>query len=226
MIVLMNWWYPYSIASIESALACGYQVCVVVSNKDDYPLMKYSNRVLFVEDDMPRHSKAAHTLTRFDHLPKLLISANEPILITDADIIFQYKLNIPTWADIALWRTSPRLMSEIDGYAKNNKFPIWWAEMACQTMAEAMVIAPTQIGHDFAQRIKLYANSLRKDGFGDRWGVDQVAIHVAERRLENAKIFKLDSSMVATNSNAAMWFPHPYQRDDPNSEWSLHAKQY
>ena len=115
---------------------------------------------------------------------------------------------------------------QIEKYAASNNFPLWWSELACTTMAEAMVVFPTPKGKEFARNIKRYADSLREDGFGDRWGVDQVAIYTAERRLEGAIVHRLNTGRkldIATTRDAAIWYPHPHQREDKNSEWSIEA---
>ena len=236
MLTLTNWWWPYSVASILSALDLGYRVQIVVSDSAREGIewlwdrqTEYPGRIQWTRDTYPRNSVASTTLTRFDYLPTILEDINEPVLVTDADVIHQRKLDIPNGADIALWRTPPWPMDHVVNYAKGNGFPLWWSELACITIAQAVFVTPNDPGKDFARRIKLYADSLREDGFGDRWGVDQVAIQVAERRLVGAKVFYLNldgRQDVQANPAAAIWFPHPFQRDDPNSEWSQRAASY
>ena len=87
MLVLTNWWWPYSKASIVSALRIGYCVHVVVSTEDGGNLdwlwemqADHPNRIQWEYDETPRRTKAAHTLTRFDYLPKVLRASPEPIL--------------------------------------------------------------------------------------------------------------------------------------------------
>ena len=237
MLVLTNWWWPFSIASIHSALDLNYRVHVVVSDSAndgvDWLLARQreynDGRIQWTRDTMPRHSKAAHTLARFDYLPQVLEAANSPVLVTDADVIHQRPMTLPSGADVALWRTDPRPLAEVHDYATSNRFPVWWSEFACTTMAEALIVAPTHAGREFAQRIKMFANSMREDGFGDRWGNDQVAILAAERRLYEDRIYDLNSrgrQDVTTHESAATWFPHPHQREDPNSPWSRCAARY
>ena len=232
MIVLMNWWYPYSKASIVSALQLGYKVHVIVSDSAyegsgwlrEKVEGAWWDKVTITRDYGRRDSKAAHTLTRFDFLPSVLANVHsDDLLVTDADVIFQKRsLYMPREYDVGLWQTEPRDMAEIDGYARSNHFPLWWSEMACTTMAEAMLFSPTPQALQFAHRIKLYADSLRSDGYADRWGVDQVAIKVAERRLNPNIVYPLnrDALHVATAPAADIWFPHPHEREDLESPWN------
>ena len=237
MLTLTNWWWPYSVASIHSALDLNYRVHVIVSDGADYGIdwliSKQAEcndgRIKLTRDTIQRRSKAAHTLTRFDYLPAVIDAENGPVLVTDADVIHQRHLELPSWADVALWRTDPRPMAEIEDYANGHDFPVWWSEFACTTMAEAMIVAPTQGGRDFANRLRQFAESLRQDNFGDRWGNDQVAILAAERRLYENKIYDLNADGrqdITTAPTASVWFPHPHEREDPESQWSRCAARY
>ena len=237
MLTLTNWWWPYSVASIHSAMDLHYRVHVVVSEGADDGIdwliskqAEYDDgRVKWTRDTTPRLSKAAHSLTRFDYLPTILDAENGPVLVTDADVIHQRSMTLPDNADVALWRTDPRPMKDIEGYAQGHGFPVWWSEFACTTMAEAMIVAPTEGGRTFANRIRQFAESLRRDGFGDRWGNDQVAILTAERRLYEDKIHDLNTEGrqdITTHPTASIWFPHPNEREDPESQWSRCAARY
>lgn len=238
MIVLMNWWAPYSKASITSAINLGHRVCVIVSDSDnegegflnDYHVtedinklkQRDYNQIILIRDSEPRNSKAAHTLTRFDYLPEVLSRVIEPVLVTDADVIFQRKLDIPSVHDIALWWPDARPWNEVEDYARHHAFPLWWSELANTIYAEAMYFSGTAMALDFANRIKVYVDSLRADGYGDRWGVDQVAIACAARRLPKKYICPLNAGQpdVATSPDAAIWFPHPHERDNLQSAWN------
>ena len=236
MIVLMNWWWPYSKAATLSALKLGYKVHIIVSDSEmesyreqaDWLKSLPVGRVRVSNDYVARDSKAAHTLTRFDYLPEILENANEPVLVTDADVIFQYDLNIPPVWDIGLWwPDEPRPLEEVRSYARDNCFPEWWSELCNVVYAEAMYFNCNMVALEFAQRIKRYADSLRKDGYGDRWGVDQVAITCALRRVKPTQhdIYKLNAAGRADVSThpdpePAIWFPHPHERADPGSPWN------
>lgn len=237
MLVLTNFWLPHSVASILSALSVGYRAHVVVSEEERDGLewlheraADHGGRLTWQHDTRDRPSKAAHTLTRFDYLPEILktCSAGEHVLVTDADVVHQRPLEFAEPLDVALWRTDPTdwLCGHIDRYAAEHAFPLWWSEFACTTMAVAMVVAATEHGLRFANWIKWHAESLRQDGFGDRWGVDQVAIYAAERHLAGAAVQPLNANGrldVSINPGAAIWYPHPHQRDDPDSPWSQSA---
>lgn len=240
MITFSNWWWPHSAASVLSAISLGYTVRVAVSEEqeeqtnwlDDMQKI-HPGRIQWFRDTKERSSKAAHTLTRFDYLPALLGSAQngEPVMVTDADVIHQRHLDIMPGSDVALWQTtrSEWEPNQVDNYHANYDIPLWWAELACTTMAVVMVLSPTPAAKEFAKRIKEHADSLRADGFGDRWGVDQVAIHAAERVLEGSVVHRLNAAKrmdIRAAQEAAIWYPHPHERDDPNSEWSKQAAKW
>ena len=134
MIVLQNWWAPYSKASILSALEVGYRVHVIVSESEmesyreaaEWTKSLPGERVSISNDYTARNTKAAHTLTRFDYLPDILANANEPVLVTDADVIFQHDLAVPPVYDLGLWwPDEPRPMDHVWDYARDNGFPVW-----------------------------------------------------------------------------------------------------
>ena len=114
MITIMNWWYPYSVVSITSAINIRYDINIIVSETENHNIdwlneknKQYNGKIQFTQDIKKRNTKAAHTLTRFDYLPEILEKENQPILVTDADIIHQRRLDILPGSDVALWRTSP-----------------------------------------------------------------------------------------------------------------------
>ena len=59
-----------------------------------------------------------------------------------------------------------------------------------------MYFKANMLALEFAKRIKMFTDSLRADGYGDRWGVDQVAIMCALRRINSSQcdVYKLNAA--------------------------------
>ena len=239
MITLTNWWWPYSPASILSALQLGYNVWVIVSDSQLEGVdwfwecsEKYPSNVFFMKDHRERQKPGAHTLTRFDYLPMVMSHfPDETVLLTDSDVIHQRVIGFPKTIeiDLAAWSYNPRQQNHLMDYANYVKFPIWWALLADQIAPGGMFFFPTEKSRKFARYITIAADSLRDDGFGERWGVDQVACHIARQRIHDLSIYQLNSNgftELSSNQDAAIWFAQPDDRSDMSSEWNKAMRKY